>query len=1346
MSEGGNTESPISACLDELWQYYQNCYHTINAFQTNQFSGSLRHIAELTLAEELQPNCNSFWDACKETFVLPDVYINGEKIVTLIDTGASSSVMSIKLLDTITIRSLQLVFKANTRIMKMANNNEIRTQGQLLDVPVVVNQNPTTANPHVMSDLSYDLILGRDWCEANGIILDFSKRKLYFLQPQEAPPELDFVCQFDDRPSPDSNDSSQFAQLETETLLQPFHETKVVVRSKQNGTNTLFVQSNEPLVTRFGVFVVKGLVQFEKNLATIILSNLTNKAVTLPPKTIVATLQLFNEDEWTSYDPFDHTDGSLDESPTHDADFNENYTNLPKNRDSKKNTPQVKDRRQFLILEKDPNQFVHWKPILKQKQNIIIDKSSKVVRFVDVLVTLNESINYEKKLTENLESESTTNDPPEISINESNLQASATEKEPYQEVKIDEAYLTTEQLRIVKELLEQKGKVFASKNEAPGKALNVTHHIDTGNSAPVHQPKYRTSHQDRTTIASHIKDMLDKKIIEPSRSPWSSPIVLVPKKDGTIRFCVDYRKLNLVTKKDSYALPRIDEALALLNGNLYFSSLDCNAGYFQIPMEQSSKEKTAFITDQGLFQFNVMSFGLTNAPATFQRYMDAVLAGLKWNTLLVYIDDILVFSPTFEDHVRDVNNVLDRLLEANITLKPSKCNVFQKELLYLGHLVSADGIRPDPKKIQAILEMPEPVDVTTVRSFIGCCSFYRSYINTFSQLCHPLYELTKEGVTFNFGDAEKESFLRIKQALAKAPILSHPNFDQPFIIETDSSGKGLGSCLIQRYDGKTHVIQYISRTLQPSERKWHIRELEALAILWACEIFRVYVISTQFTVETDHESLQWLMKLEKPARLVRWAIRLSEYNFTIVPKSGKLNVTADALSRLPMESDVFKYGTDDVDEKLIDYGIEMTLNALDFSGLNDSEIKDAQRNDPSLTTIITNCQNSSDSKWNEFCLKDTILFHMEIYGNTNIETLVIPFQFREYVLSLYHNHKLGFVHMAMDKMIVLFKSRFFWNGMTSDIKKWVICCPKCIQNKRYQPHRHGLLQPIQSNSPFQKVGADIAGPFKRSTGGNKYILVIIDYFTNWIEAIPLKTLSAEDSARAFFKAIISRHGCPQTLIIDNGTHFRGIFETLCKTFNIEITNTPPYHHQAAGKVERFIQFLKNSLGTVVNSSMKNWDEMLDNVLFVYRVSFSRVLDDSPFFLLYGRDATLPQDLVMNLNVKKSQFENIESYRIHLLKTLKNAYEKVRNVKELEQANYKEIYDKTHKNIEFNLGDLVWVYFGLPEAGKTQKLLPRFDGPYTVTQKLDPVIYRVQKDKKIIVAHVQRLLRFKKWES
>lgn len=278
------------------------------------------------------------------------------------------------------------------------------------------------------------------------------------------------------------------------------------------------------------------------------------------------------------------------------------------------------------------------------------------------------------------------------------------------------------------------------------------------------------------------------------------------------------------------------------------------------------------------------------------------------------------------------------------------------------------------------------------------------------------------------------------------------------------------------------------------------------------------------------------------------------------------------------------------------------------------------------------------------------------------------------------------------------------------------------------------------------MGADVAGPFKRSIGGYKYILVLIDYFTNWIEAIPLKSLSADDTARAFFKAMISRHGCPNILIIDNATNFKSFFEQLCSTFHIELKHTPPTHSQANGKIERFIQFLKNSLGTVVNSTTKNWDEMLDNVLFVYRVSYSRVLDDSPFFLLYGRDPVLPQDLAFNLKRQHQEFESPAAYKIHLLKTLKNAYDKLRIVKETEQAKYKAYFDKTHKHIEFKVKDLAWVYFGRPQTGKTYKLLPRFEGPFEVIAKLDKVTYRLKKSDRVIVSHVQRLLPFHSWEK
>ena len=514
-------------------------------------------------------------------------------------------------------------------------------------------------------------------------------------------------------------------------------------------------------------------------------------------------------------------------------------------------------------------------------------------------------------------------------------------KNSYEDVKIDETYLTKEQLKQVKELLKRKSDVFARKNEPPSQAINVSHNIDTGNHPPINVPKYRVSHKERPIINEHIKEMLKNGVIEPSKSPWAFPIVLVPKKDGTLRFCVDYRKLNDITVKDSYALPRIDDALATLSGNTYFSSIDLNAGYWQIPMNDADKDKTSFITDAGLFRFNVLAFGLTNAPVTFQRYMDAVLAGLKWNILLVYIDDVLIYSKSFEDHLRDLEEVFNRLIEANMQLKPSKCHLFQQKLIYLGHQVSAEGIKPDPRKVQAIKEMPAPINVNEVRSFLGMCGFYRKYVPNFAKICCPLYALTKESVKFIWKKIEDQAFEELKELMTKAPILKHPNFNYPFIIETDASDKGLGTVLIQRYEGSTSVIQYINRALQPCEKKWHIREKEALAIAWACDYIRVFIAGEHFVVETDHESLGWLMKLEKPARLVRWAIRLSEYDFTIKPKSGKLNTTADALSRLPTTSEQFKYSPEDVD-KDITYA-SYVISSIELSGLDPDEmIKEQQ--------------------------------------------------------------------------------------------------------------------------------------------------------------------------------------------------------------------------------------------------------------------------------------------------------------------------------------------------------------------------------------------------------------------
>jgi hypothetical protein len=448
-----------------------------------------------------------------------------------------------------------------------------------------------------------------------------------------------------------------------------------------------------------------------------------------------------------------------------------------------------------------------------------------------------------------------------------------------------------------------------------------------------------------------------------------------------------------VTVKDVYALPRVDDSLATLSGNKYFSGLDLFNGYWQIPMAEADKDKTAFITDDGLFEFNVMPFGLTNAPATFQRYMDAILAGLKWNSLLVYIDDIIIFSKTFEDHLHDLEVVLDRLILHNLQLKSSKCHLFQTTLTYLGYVVSENGISPDPAKLTAITAMKRPANITELKSFLGMCSYYRIFIKNFSIKCRPLHELTGNRI-FEWGAEQQKAFEELKTEFSSPKILAHPNFDIPFVVETDACDHGLGAALKQKYDGKEHVIQYISRTLSDAERKWTVREKEALAVLWACEKFRVYVAGTEFTLVTDHEALKWLMKVDKPARLVRWALELQEYNFKIIHRSGRANVIADALSRLAGESDEL-FNPEDNDRLICN------LNSFDLINLTKIDIEKAQKEDPGLHSIVLECR-ANDNRYDRFELADEVLY----FRVENQLLLVIPHQLRAVVLKQYHNHQL----------------------------------------------------------------------------------------------------------------------------------------------------------------------------------------------------------------------------------------------------------------------------------------------------------------------------------------------------
>ncbi len=439
--------------------------------------------------------------------------------------------------------------------------------------------------------------------------------------------------------------------------------------------------------------------------------------------------------------------------------------------------------------------------------------------------------------------------------------------------------LSQSQAAKLAECLQENADVFAMSPNDVGRTGLVKHKINTGTSRPIKQRPRRLPLQQREDERALVQEMLDRKVITPSSSPWASPIVLVKKKDGTWRFCVDYRKLNEVTIKDSFGVARIDDSLDTLGGAKWFSTLDLQSGYWQVEMDEDSKEKTAFITStSGLYQFERMPFGLCNSPATFERLMEQVLTGLHWEICLVYLDDIIVYGTSFEDQLERLKSVFGRLRYANLKLSPKKCNLFKKEVSYLGHVVSRNGIAPDPGKIRSIQTWPQPTTVTEVRSFLGLCSYYRRFIQSFSAIAKPLHQLTEKNRKFEWTEECEEAFYLLKTKLMSAPILAYPNSSDPYILDTDASQFGVGAVLSQLQQGEEKVVAYYSRTLTKPERRYCVTRKELLAIVQGVKQFHHYIYGTEFTVRTDHNALKWLMRFKYPSgQTARWLEVLGTY-------------------------------------------------------------------------------------------------------------------------------------------------------------------------------------------------------------------------------------------------------------------------------------------------------------------------------------------------------------------------------------------------------------------------------------------------------------------------------------
>ena len=666
-----------------------------------------------------------------------------------------------------------------------------------------------------------------------------------------------------------------------------------------------------------------------------------------------------------------------------------------------------------------------------------------------------------------------------------------------------------------------------------------------------------------TFIQEEIDKLLENGMIQPSQSAWSSPVVVVNKKNGSKRLCIDYRELNKVTKKDGWPIPRIDEILEGLNGASWFTALDLRCGYWQIPIAKEDMEKTAFIFDRKSYEFKVMPFGLCNAPATCQRTMTTVFDDVLKKFVMVYLDDVIVYSRSFEEHITHVNEVFQRLSKANLRLNKEKCIFFRRELPFLGHIVNEKGILMDPKKVEAVRNMPAPKNIRQLRAFIGLVSYYRKFIKDFARIAAPLHELTKKSIRFVWAIDQQHAFEELKHCITSKPVLlDYPNFESKFIVTTDASNVALGAVLSQMVDGEEHPICYLSRVLNKAERNYSTTERECLAVIFAIKQLKYYLLERKFELRTDHKSLLSIVgkQDELEGKLARWAMKLREFDYDIVHKPGKENIVADALS---IQITVSDDESQPVETEKVD------------KNKNESVNNKNKPNNVGKTNIALDSDAKMLSKENE--LRKEVgkpkVKDQDFYKKKHNGKFVKVLSSREEIEEAMKQAHDGRSHFGINSVFNYLNDRVWWPTMFQDIKEWIKSCQEC---QLYKPIKRVKAEGhIEVGEIFDRFGFDFIGPMTESKKGSKYILVATEYLTKWPIARAVPVANAETVATFIYEEIIYNYGCPKTILTDQGTHFRNkLVDSLCEIMKSKHHVSSPYHPQTNG-LTRTIQWNLN---------------------------------------------------------------------------------------------------------------------------------------------------------------------------
>jgi transposase InsO family protein len=1206
------------------------------------------------------------------------VLIGGFKVQALVDSGSQLTCVSEDFYHQLTRKNeLTELPVSNLQILPAFGRSSVNVKKQIL-IDMFIEHRRMTYAFIVVPRLSAYVILGDDWLSVNNVKLDYHKGTIDLDGSRIGSNSVSYSRDFLD----------EFESSDNITYVQNVKHDRNSFENR-TGRSCLMTRTNANIYTR-GVFL-------ERNNEY---DNITNVA-------------------------YENSDDNCVKNPTL-----ENICEIVNNMPEKEDVIQNNDEIVIVKSMSNENVLIHNNSMINDGDVIknveIVDNSMLVLddnsNFEILLNGQHEDIKDELYINDNLRELSNPNLCQQIIMSDSmeNVQLQQLEENPednnfFEELRMIACKLTIQnpmQKDAIINLLVRYKNLFSDK---PGCTTIYEHKIRLTSDRPFLRKTYPIPFALRDAVDLEIQEMLKVGIIERSVSPFCNPLRIVKKKDGRVRLCLDARYLNDIIESDNESPPLINDLLQTHYGTEYFSSVDLTHGYWQVPLENESRCYTAFLHGSTLYQFCRIPFGLKTAGSGFIRALNLAFNNEFSNFLTTYIDDLLISSKSFEQHLEHLNLIFNRLQKHNFTLRLSKSLFFQKSIPFLGFVLSGQGVYPDPEKIKIIQDFSQPKNKKQLQQFLGICNYYRQFSLKYANFIEPFRNLLKNNIDWDWSTKHTEAFTALKNNFLKAVTLNHVDFNRKFKLQTDASDHGISGILYQTSDaGDQYIIGLVSRCLLSAEINYCTTEKELLAIVYSVTKFRVYLIGNQFEIITDHKGLTFLNTTSfQNSRLIRWSLLLQQYNFKISYCKGKDNIIADFFSRNPEGEFRESKSNDLIISKITsNFSTNIPINSMKpfriDLGLSDilKDISRLQKLDTKLKPEFNKIK--IDNAASNYKIHNDVLFiSNKTDGNWKI---VIPNSLTRDLINRTHS-KLG--HVGVYKTTYYLKTYCYWKNMAKEIKTFVLHCDLCQRTKHLNYSMEGEYNMVESKEKGDLITVDFYGPLPRSVGGVQYILVVLDAFTKYVVLYPMKKATTQVSLSKIINHYIPKFGKPNRILSDNGTQFTSEkWKIELQKLGIKVCFSSIRHPQS-NPTERVMRELGKLFRVFCSEKHTKWSKFIPNIEQILNITVSQSTGYTPYQLQFDSDH---QDKIKEIIKYPANKTEDKNFRIELAKE--------RLAKNFHKRQKKQ---KGKSKVKLKINDLVLIRVPIQSSALdrvTQKFFHLFQGPYRITKIIGNNAYQL----------------------